>query len=447
MEDSYGRLNSRLQKINEKIAEVDRIVPVDDLHREAIKEARKTLVDRKNEVLADKKIGDDFLTAYREAEQAKLNAKWAEDAFNKANDYHEKLKKWLIQKYAVSKNPTDEERAAYAKSWEAREDAAKINNQRQEDLKKSLDKKKGSLQKYNVVTRKIKYTFPADNDITDECIPCKAVERRRKLERIMAVFPGQQSFGNCGIQSSRQMIDLMSCNKTDEMDETDFFKKALRNGNADLYDKSGKKILQNVDDTANEDTRNKLINDIQPVRKSGDPVSSGGIGQSRGRKADEEAVKHNNKIINTNQTGSSKIPLIRKIIEEEKVFSTEYPHTRNNIEKGLKMNLVMIFAADVSKLGPAEDENGQPVETWLYTDYGFGGNGKIIHKPGDAKQSGGHAVTVADGKFDSSGNLTHVLVSDTGVGMIYYMKIEDFESSLFNDPMVVSDEPMKVNCP
>ncbi len=461
MSSIQERLDSRIKALDTKLADIDKVKPVDNSHQAKIDKAKYKLLVRREIAIADKKGLDNQLTTYANAthEQQRLSDEADKTHWEESREVarHEQLKKYYGQKYPGSYNPatntidtskwSQADLQNYERSRKARNDAVLANRKKQQEAKDALAKRQEAAKKYAELKKKIEGHFIADNHLADPCVPCLS-ERQKKLDRIKEAFLGQQSFGNCGIQSSNQVVKLVTCK---EADETELLKKSLRNGNASLVEKPPKtnkeKLAEALDPEAAKKARDTKIDAIQPVRKAGDPVIPGKIGENRGRNLDPEANTHNQTIIDIRKTGGTSPDNRQKIMDGEKVKSTTEEPTRDNIAKALKKNQVMIISVEAAKLSPAEDENGKPVETWIATEDRKGSDGTVVKK-GESLGSGAHAITVADGKFDKDGKLTHVLVSDTGKGKMYYMKIEDFEKSLNRDKkMNVSKDPMKMSCP
>lgn len=136
---------------------------------------------------------------------------------------------------------------------------------------------------------------------------------------------------------------------------------------------------------------------------------------------------------------------VGKTIETERIL-----FSKNALGIVLLQHRPVILAVNAKNLAPATDDNGSSFETgWE-------------NHPG-----GGHAITAVDGKFDESGTLTHVLISDTGAGKQYWMEADDLQEAIHNHPnnskqndirkfleipqvtteMNVSKQPIKTDCP
>jgi hypothetical protein len=138
------------------------------------------------------------------------------------------------------------------------------------------------------------------------------------------------------------------------------------------------------------------------------------------------------------------------IMSDKGVSTTQIPYSSKELGNALRFHQPAILQVDTSYLQPATDENGYSITTgWE-------------NEPG-----GSHAVTAVDGQYNNKGELTNVLIADTGVGIQYWMKIQDFEKAIYNEtnnkdeniiraaanrpligmPMNVSNDPIKTQCP
>jgi hypothetical protein len=116
-------------------------------------------------------------------------------------------------------------------------------------------------------------------------------------------------------------------------------------------------------------------------------------------------------------------------MNDKDVSSSQVPYSREVLCDELKNDRPTILNVDAKDLHPATDENGDSILT------GWEGNA-----------GGGHAVTAVDGQFDDQGKLTKVLISDTGNGingMQYWMKIEDLEIAIDNNPGALAENRMR----
>jgi uncharacterized Zn-binding protein involved in type VI secretion len=147
-----------------------------------------------------------------------------------------------------------------------------------------------------------------------------------------AIWPGQQNFGNCGIQSANQLIEQAT---------------GVQNSEQAILDQTVAAGLTNVD-----------------------PLDASNTG---GTSAEER----------------------RQILANNGVPSTTIMNpTQQDISNAILDRRGIIINADAGKLW-----NGDP----------------NIPNPA-AYNGGGHAVTITDGDYDSNGNLTHVIINDTGTG-------------------------------
>ena len=449
------RLDTRIKKLDNKLADVEKIKPVDAQHKAQIDATKHKLLVRREIAIADKKAIDKQLTTYADTtnQQEKISREadkthW-EESMQKAR--HEQLKKYYGEKYPGSYNAATNTIDAlkwsqndvqnYERSRKARNDAIIANRKKQKEAKDALVKRQEAAKKYAALKKKTEGHFAANNDLSDPCVPCLS-DRQKKLDRIKAVFPGQQSFGNCGIQSSAQIIQLASCEKTDE---TALLKESLKAGDAELvrpdtFTYKVKSLFHKLLNPGELPVEEELavIDAIKPVRDSKQPVNptTDEKGTHYERTPDEAAEKHNESVINTSATGGASSDQTERIMARHGTRTTQQPQTLEGLSKAIKNNQPVRVGTEASKLQPAYDENGKKIETW-----------KSL-KTGKALGSGPHDVVVADGKFDKNGKLTHVLVSDTGCGKIYYMKAQDFKKAFLpGDTMAVSDKPINMNCP
>ncbi len=247
---------------------------------------------------------------------------------------------------------------------------------------------------------------------------CPFVSKQTKINsRVKTVFPGQQSFGNCGIEASRQLVELTTCK---QLSESESLQDALRNNEANLEFNDPSKLP-----TAEE--KEKIINDI----------------------GDKDKVRSNG--IDTSKTGGSDFYGINSFVKRNGGETKVVQYDRAELSKAVKNNQPVIFAANAEDLAPGYDENGEEIETWRAKNEYKTEDGKII-KPGDPLGVGGHAILITGGEYDKSGNLTKVHINDTGCGKRYTMKVEDFEKAKWHTPdgnnfMVVSTKPIKESCP
>lgn len=147
-----------------------------------------------------------------------------------------------------------------------------------------------------------------------------------------AIWPGQQNFGNCGIQSANQVIEQATGTQTPEQ------------------------VLMNQAIAAG-------LASPDPAN----PINSGGT-----------SAAQRQQILANNGVPSS-------------VISNP---TQQDISNAILDRRGIIINADAGQLWNGDPNVPNPAA--------FGG--------------GGHAVVITDGDYDSNGNLTHVIINDTGTG-------------------------------
>jgi hypothetical protein len=154
---------------------------------------------------------------------------------------HERLKKELSRKYGRANlkpgelSPADRHRYLASRNRQqvaqGERDALAIQKTVAEQ---KLTNVKADYAKFRSATR-LKDAFPGET-IDSVCVGCiqsrtnAFVDKQNRLGAASNVFPGQQSYGNCGIQSAKQIIEQKTGKK---ITEKDALKDALDSGDAD----------------------------------------------------------------------------------------------------------------------------------------------------------------------------------------------------------------------
>ena len=419
-------VDAKIAKLTDQILEIDAIETVDELHDAEKNNALDTLLAKVVEFEEAKKSIDDYNKAndaYKKAEQeaqesAKIK-KNIEDRYNQfLTDQEEIDKEQGIVPLSVKRSgnfvtinskvwiPEDQEEFRALRNSLGK--AALKAKEKQKALERAEDQLLEKYEPYSEIKAKIRANFPSDQNLDAACIPCELNKRNQKLARIKQVFPKNQHFGNCGIQSSSQVIELI----TGEINgEAELLKEALQNKEAELT-----RVQENVVKV----WASKLFG----LYKTDDEL----IDQITDLPSEELKEK-----IDTEATGGTWPHTREALLARHNVPSTQMVYSRDQLSNALKDNKAIVAAVDASLLSGV-DIDGNAVNDWA------------------GQSPGGHAVVLADGKFDKNGNLTHVLVSDTGIGKQYYMDIDDFELAVegrkdlngnVDVPFNVSDDPIK----
>lgn len=419
-------VDAKLTQIQDRILEVSDVDSVDELHEEEKDQALNKLLAKENEFLQAKesikeynKAKSDFKKAEQEAQESAKIKENIEDRYNQfLTDQEEIDKEQGIVPPSVKRSgnfvtinskvwiPEDQEEFRALRNSLGK--AALKAKEKQKALESAQDKLLEKYEPYSEIKAKIRAKFPSDQNLDAACIPCQLNKRNEKLAKIKQVFPKNQHFGNCGIQSSSQVIELITGDKNGE---AELLKEALQNKEAELT-----RVQENVVKVWASKLLGFYKTDDELIDKITDLPS--------------EELKEK---IDTAATGGTWPHTREALLARHNVPSTQMVYSRDKISNALKDNKVMVAAVDASLLSGV-DIDGNAVNDWA------------------GQSPGGHAVVVADGKFDKNGNLTHVLVSDTGIGKQYYMGIDDFELAVggrtdlngnVDVPFNVTDDPIK----
>lgn len=153
---------------------------------------------------------------------------------------HEQLKAELLHKYSVKGlSPSDlspADRDRYLDSRVRQQEAQQTRDALAAQKNAIADKQRSLQQAYDKfrASDPINDLFPGE-DIDSICVPCvqsrvaSFEDKQKRLAEGNQVFPGQQHYGNCGVQSTAQIIQQATGNKPDE---TTLLQKALENDDA-----------------------------------------------------------------------------------------------------------------------------------------------------------------------------------------------------------------------
>ncbi|WP_020604768.1 hypothetical protein [Spirosoma spitsbergense] len=469
MVDFYDTVDRRLSQIEQQYQKIKQMNPVDALDQKKISDAKVNLSKRYNDLKILKETGQQYRKDYDAYELVKLKTTESYKNASDWNKYHEKLKQDFAQKYPGTydskKNIIDirswseADKKKYLDSRKNRDLAIKINKDRQSEEQIAKEKNDQKAKEYTNLKQKVQDAFPTNNNISEPCTYCQLKSRRDKLARVKAVFPGQQSFGNCGIQSANQMMELVTCEKNDEARQ---LKKALKDGNAKLSLPTDKPedINRRRKSGLNADEVN-TIDKIGSTKNIGIELEKDKTIGKYYSTVNRDKYLDNGKIITTSSTGGAFPAQQQKIMQSPEnpkaAISTSLKDpTIGNIETALKENKPVIVVTQTALLDPVYDENNKPIipNPWTLSKDQTDADGNVTAKKGQ-QMVGIHSVMIADGKFDENKNLTHVLINDTGTGRMYYMKVSDLEKSM-NDAsrnntvaeykLVVSDKPINPDC-
>jgi len=284
-------------------------------------------------------------------------------------------------------------------------------------------------------------------------------EQEKIIPRVNSVFPGQQNYGNCGIQSMKQLIELITCKK---IDEVTLLKDTLKDNKAGIVlkgqnpndhrtnEKYNSQHPNEVNDAidsignADEIEYRKKMDKVLEIKKSINELNNTFSGKNF--LSDEDKEKYANKVSEYNKSveeykmqkdklkfspsdtgGTTSIDrnniLEKKYgVEMEADFLGNPPmYDRNTLSDALKENKATIMRVDAYKLpGWTAPKNGQP---------------------------GPHAIVIAAGKYDENGNLQQVLINDTGIGKQTWVNIDQLEKAAYPDSTLnITKKPINQNC-
>jgi hypothetical protein len=356
------------------------------------------------------------------AEELRLRDQYRQQAVaQQALDSHEKLKTQL--RAILAQRPLNQrEMAIYHESREQCRNALKAANVLAAEpldtqaAPAQLRQKKASLQQSYLNLKAANadlYTDPSG--VADPCMPClqdraNALAKTAKIKSLKA----RQEYNNCGVMSSAQLLNLVTCpGDLAGVDEETMLDEAMDAKNA--------RRAAERDPTPKDHPKIAAMSKAARAR-----YESGGTSPDSRKKIIDSKGK---------DAGVS---------VEQKEFSEDA------LGEALKANKPVILSVDAHDLRPGYDDSGVEMETWT-------GN---IH--------GAHAITAVDARYDASGKITDVLISDTGCGKQYWMKASDVTKAIQNHPgvkqenqdramlkpplpprttvMNVSNKPIKTDC-
>lgn len=411
----YGEyVDAKLKTIDDQLTEIDQIAPADDLHLAEITQAKEKLIEKENEFWEAKQSIEKQEKAKATFEDAKKEA--IESVKNKKEAIAEK-KQFLDSQRAKYPDCFNEETKQFDLSKWSQEEKKNLQVLHDKSAKavldaaekvKAADEAKDKLakkdEKLKAIKAKIIANVPSDKNLDTACVPCELKKRNEKIAKLKAVFPGQQQYGNCGIQSSSQVIELVT---------------GVKKGEAELL----KEALQNQEAVLTRAKKNPVSTLISKILGKY-PTEDELIAQISDTPPADLGEK-----INRNATGGTWAETRETLLARHNVPTTPVVYSRDELAKALKANKAVIPAVDASLLSPGFDRDGNAMATWP------------ANQP-----PGSHAVVVGDGIFNDKGEITHVLINDTGVGKQYYMDINSFEKAVDGNKKLNkgADVPMNV---
>jgi len=276
-----------------------------------------------------------------------------------------------------------------------------------------LAEKQEELQRTYQALKAAKAALYRDSKVGDPCVPCpqKRFDKVAKTAKIKSL-KARQRYNNCGVMSSAQLLNLVSCpGDMTGLDEDSMLDEAMKNKTA-----------------------------CQAAER--DPVREG-------EHKDPQFVADMTKPARARFESGGTSPETRKEIIDGK-----------GKDLGISVELVQYSE---SALGQSLNES-KPVILSVGAHYlkpGYDDEGKeITYEKGSA-----HAITAVDAKY-ADGKMTDVLISDTGCDKQYWMKASDLTTAIENHPdtkwgnllrgliglplvtttMNVSNKPIKTDC-
>lgn len=276
-----------------------------------------------------------------------------------------------------------------------------------------LEDKKNDLQRSFLAVKAANADLYRNSKVGAPCVPClqqrfDKVAKSAKIKSLKA----QQQYNNCGVMSSAQLLTLVSCpGDIARIDEDNMLDDAMENKNA--------------------------IRAEERDPKPDDYPSVAAMTKSARARYESGGTTPDNR---------------KKFIDDKGkdlgISVEQVQYSESALGQSLKENKPVILSVDAHDLKPGYDDEGKEMETWK----------------GDIH--GGHAITAVDAKYDADGKMTDVLISDTGCGKQYWMKVSDLTKAIENHPnnvvensirgffgmrpvtttMNVSNKPIKTDC-
>lgn len=389
----------------------DKIVELDKVEKEVAQMSKENginenvnkklleYIDKQKEVCKKElEIRNKMLSNKTEVENAQKAYETSKAEYNIAYNSHESLKNKLAHKYPQALTPiagtknfgldptkfSKEDQILYNKSKVTRDQKKNTVDVKGQNLKNAQNKVNDNIKEFNQLKHDNPNLYNDKNNnegVANPCIPCikNAIKK-------LSVFPGQQKYSNCGIQSASQIIELITCKKPDE---DKLLAEAVKNKEARV--RYADKPASDGSNQATEEERKQAVQ----ILENGTP---------------EQKIEMKKKFAIGGSIGKQRDSLLERneveMEKEENNGKKETPkYTREKLANALKNNKATIQSVDVSKLSSVEGSG------WPSTSVG------------------GHAVLISKGEFNDNGELTHVLVNDTGTGNQYRMTIKQLEDA------------------